>query len=433
MTKNRYITQLIKSYSDYRRSHRTLRTFSSDDSLESTLDEAKIELLSIASRIFLERYRKIGIYPENLKDDELIKNITYVLYDVFGLCNTVISKKECEREAVKLAERIRSGNTIYSRVQKSFSGVNLGDASLNRIGKILFSVLMALKPVLAKTKENKSLEEMLQDIIRNEKKIELVENKVGKRVQTEEQIIDYIEHTVGNTLFQVYQRFEEGLSGPTDDKVTPRTVAKLSYSSSKKLYNYMIGNQLRRQYIEIKTMPSNLKNSDLFKKHIKNFIITAISHHILANAHEALGVSRQQVVDAINKGNFEVMFVNDKGEKSYSFTENMYITLEFTDGNKVSFHLQLISISFADRAKKDGSADVDDTKGFTNFYVKLPVGLAPDEMSGINEPVFKLQVQITPLQGQISNKAHVSLNQGTFNNYPKNNRLFNNKKKYDWM
>jgi hypothetical protein len=356
-----------------------------------------------------------------------------VLYNVLGLCNTVISKKECEREAVKLAERIRSGNTIYSRIQKSFSGVNLGDAALNRIGKILLAVSMGLQPVLAKIKVNKSLEEILQDIIRNEKKIGLVEKKVGKRVQTEEQIIDHIEHTVGSTLFQVYQRFAEGLSGPTDDKVTPRTVAELSYSSSKKVYNYIIGNQLKNQYIEIKTMPSNIKNSDLFKKYIKNFIITAISHHILANAHEALGLSRQQVVDAINKGNFEVMFVNDKGEKSYSFTENMYITLEYGEGKKVSFHLQLISISFADRTKKDGSADVDDTKGFTNFYVKLPVGLAPGEMSGMNEPVFKLQVQITPLQGQISNKAQVSLNQGTSNSYPKNKRLFNNKKKYDWM
>ena len=433
MTENRYITKLIKAYSDYSRPHRTPRTFSSDDRSELTLDEAKIELLRRAARIFLERYRKLGVYPEDLKDDELIKNITHLLYDVLGLCNTVISKEECEREAAKLAQRIRSGSTIYSRVQKSFSDVNLGDAALNRIGKILLAVSMGLQPVLAKIKGDKSLEEILQDIIRNEKKIEFVEKKVGKRVQTEEQIIYHIEHTVGSTLFQVYQRFEEGLSGPIGDKVTSRTVAALSYFSCKKVYNYMIGNQLKDQYIEIKTMPSNVKNSDLFKKHIKNFIITAISHHILANAHEALGVSRQQVIDAINKGFFEVTFVDSEGKVSYSFTENMYITLKDVEGKNVSFRLQLISISFADRTKKDGSADVDDTKGFTNFYVKLPVGLAPFEMSGMNEPVFKLQVQITPLQGQISNKAQVSLNQGTSNSYPKNKRLFNKKKKYDWM
>lgn len=135
----------------------------------------------------------------------------------------------------------------------------------------------------------------------------------------------------------------------------------------------------------------------------------------------------------LTKAFFEVTFVDSEGKVSYSFTENMYITLKDVEGKNVSFRLQLISISFADRTKKDGSADVDDTKGFTNFYVKLPVGLAPFEMSGMNEPVFKLQVQITPLQGQISNKAQVSLNQGTSNSYPKNKRLFNKKKKYDWM
>ena len=429
MTENRYITKLIKAYSDYGRIHRKPRNFSSDERPKLTLDEAKTELLRRAARIFLERYRKLGVYPEDLKDDELIKNITHLLYDVLGLCNTVISKEECEREAAKLAQRIRSGSTIYSRVQKSFSGVNLGDTGLNRIGKILMAVLMGMQPVLAKMKGNKSLEEMLQNVIANRKKIESVEKMVGKRVQDEEQIIDHIEHTVGSTLFVVYQRFQEGLSGPTSDKVTPRRVAELSYLSSKKVYEYM----LKNQYVEIKTMPSDVKNSDLFKKYMKNFIITAVSHHILANEHEVLGVSRRQVVDAIDQGSFEVMFVQDNGEKSYSFTENMYITLRDVDGKDISFHLKLISISFADRAKKDGSADVDDKTGFTNFYVKLPVGLAPFEMSGMNEPVFKLQVQITPLKGQMNKNAQVSLKQGTSNRYLKNKRSFSKKKKYDWM
>jgi hypothetical protein len=83
--------------------------------------------------------------------------------------------------------------------------------------------------------------------------------------------------------------------------------------------------------------------------------------------------------------------------------------------------------------RQDGSADVDNRTGFTNFYVKLPVGLAPFEMSGMNEPVFKLQVQIKPLEGQMNNNAQVSLNQGTSNRYLKNKRLFSKRKKYDWM
>ena len=429
MTENRYITKLIKAYSDYGRIHRKPRNFSSDERPKLTLDEAKTELLRRAARIFLERYRKLGIYPEDIKDDELIKNITHLLYDVLGLCNTVISKEECEREAAKLAERIRSGSTIYSRVQKSFSDVNLGDAALNRIGKILMAALMGIQPVLAKIKGNMSLNEMLQNVLANRNKIESVEKMVGKRVEDEQDIIDYIERTVGSTLLIVYEKFHEGLSGPPSDKLTSRKVAEISYKTSKRVYNYM----LRNQYVEIKTMPSNVKNSDLFKNDFKNFIIAAISHHVLANAYEELGVSRQKIVDAINQGSFEVMFVDAEGKKSYSFTEDMYITLRDVDGKDISFHLKLISISFADRNKKDGSADLDDKTGFTNFYVKLPVGLAPFEMSGMNEPVFKLQVQISPLKDQINNKAQVNLKQGTSNSYPKNKRLFNKKKKYNWM
>ncbi len=429
MTENRYIAKLIKAYSDYSRLHRIPRTFSLDDRPELELDEAKIELLKRAAKIFLEHYRKLGIHPEKLSDEDLIKNITYILYDVMGLCRTVISKNECEREAEKLAKRIKSERNIYSRIQKSFSGINLGDAALNRIGKVLMSAFIALQPVLAKMKMDKSLDEMLRDIINNRKKIELVEKIVDKRVETEDQIIDHIENTVGSTLFAVYERFQEGLSGPTDDNITPRKVAEISYASSKRVYNYL----LKHQYVEIKTMPNKDKESDLFKRDFKNFLITAISHHILANAHGVLGVSRQQIVDAINKGAFEVMFVKDDGARSYSFTEDMYITLRDVDGKDITFHLKLISISFADRAKKDGSADRDDKSVFTNVYVKLPVGLAPFEMSGMNEPVFKLQVQITPLKVQMNKNSQVSLKQGTSNRYLKNKRSFSKKKKYDWM
>ena len=433
MSGNRYIENIIKTYIGHVHSNRTCRTFSVYNAATSTLEEIDAELLRLASLVFLERYRKLGVNPSKVPEEKIKNDMMFVLVNVFGLCNSVIKQQECEELVDRAIKFIKTDSINYSRVQKSFSDINLGDAVLNRIGKILMPVLMGIQPVHAKIKGHKSVNEMLQDIIANEKKIESVEKKVGKRVENEEQIIDHIEHTVGSTLFQVYQRFEEGLSGPTDDKVTPRTVAQLSYLSSKKVYNYMIENHLKKQYIEIKTMPSNVKNSNLFKKHIKNFIITAISHHILANAHEALGVSRQQVVDAINQVSFEVMFVDDAGNRSYSFTEDMYITLRDVGGKDISFHLKLISINFADRAKKDGSADVDREKGFTNFYVKIPVGLAPFEMSGINEPVFKLQVQITPLKSQINNKAQVSLNQGTSNRYPKNKRLFNKKKKYDWM
>jgi len=434
MTENRYITKLIKAYSDYGRIHRKPRNFSSDDSSELTLDEAKIELLRRASRIFLEHYRKIGIYPEELSDDELTKNVAHVLYNVLGLCNTAISKKECEKEAEKLAKQIRSDINIYSRLQKSFSGINLGNPKLNRIGKILMSVLMPLQPLFAKMKGDKSLEGMLQTIIANHKKIEIVEKMVGRRVRTENDIIISIDQSMGNRLRTIYETFHYALGQPPKSELETTEVAKISYLSSKRVYNYVLSHN---QYISIEKLSesNDEKAAEFFKEDIKNFFITAVSHHILANLHEALGLSREQVIKAIEEGVFEVQFIGKDGRVTNTFTDKMYITLrdiKTKEGTKnVSFSIRLISISLADPNIKDGSAALE--KGFTNFYVKLPVGLAPNEMSGIHEVVFKIQVQINLIDNQMNTGNQVSNNRGTSNRYPKNKRLFNKKKKYNWM
>jgi hypothetical protein len=429
MAGNRHIAKLIKNYIRYAHPDRARRTFSSYTVTTSTLEEVDTELSRLASLVFLERYKKLRIDLSKVPEEQIKNDIMFVLANVFGLCGSVMSQQECEELADRAAKTAKTGNTNYSNMQKSFSDINLYSDTLNRIWKILGPALLYLQPLFAKKFGNKDLDKMLQYVINNRDNIVSVEVKVGKRAETEEDIIDHIEGTVGKTLLVVYERFEEGLAGPPSANLTPREVAMISYKSSKRVYNYL----LKHQYVEIKTMPDDVKKSNLFTEDMKNLLITAVSHHILANIHQKLELSTKQVIDAINQGSFEVMFVDAEGKKSYVFTEDMYITLQNVGGEDIIFHLKLISISFAERTRQDGSADVDNRTGFTNFYVKLPVGLAPFEMSGMNEPVFKLQVQIKPLEGQMNNNAQVSLNQGTSNRYLKNKRLFSKRKKYDWM
>jgi hypothetical protein len=471
MLTNKYLKRLVRTYSQAEVDERRIL-----EAIEkaATMIPEKIgitqENIEKAARVLEDAIRSSNINVDRMSDEQLMRLVLNTLLRFVPPEYRIHNIKEYDVAAQALAVELADDTFRHSAYRDSHNNKNRAFASTNTRSKIIHSVLLGASYIASLQMGKVKAADLVHNMAANSKNTtEIVQQVIAKDIAPKDSILKYrksvtpdnpimekmmpvlniIKNYSGPHLDKIYANFvvSDALTMlPAQDTLDPSTrIALRLYRSANIIYNVL----LNREKMPFRDLLENQRTS-LAARHI---VFAAIAYNVLGQLdYKAHGLNLRQIeklkVD-LRTGNYEVELKNHSNFHIVikEQIDDMYLEVEL-----VPDKIEMMGKDYAEselkqskyyqdlihnlRAYKCTIAPVEGSTLF-NIYVVLPVSQGKESTSSVHEVVFKIQSSLdvkvrSHAQGS-SGSSVVQHANDVSRLRSKNARLFNRKKKYDWM
>ena len=469
MINNKYITYLVRSYSNARIAQ------IAEEATTLTIKNLGIDEreLNRITAIILNKIEKSGIDIDNMSDEELIqmnlKMMSALLAKMRKSSLPALSDKEIEIAAEVLSqeladEEIESYRHNHNRDKRSFSFSD----SFSKLRKSLY---LTLAFIIVKMGGQVKASEIGTHIENNQPVVEMVVEKVATEdTMPKDSIIKYrgdsktqktplqlateeIRKHARANLSKVYSCFRKaGALTP----VSPKDTLDVSDRLSRRIFN-----AARILYLEIPrerqvSLDKLLSQSDTTATATQYLVFAAMSYNVLSQLKfEDRGLNEaqiKQVKQQLGSGEYEIKFKDNENRPSKSFKRKMVIDVSDDIEITLTIHwIQVLGIEEVNDILKQSElygmlsdnltrykSTIAPVKGTPQYdiYVVLPVVVKIGTMNPIHEVAFRIRCDLEVYNyadSQPNTVSAVSHNTGASKLRSKKIRLFRKKRRYDWM